>query len=97
MASMCADGLGFAQLPHFLARQGLNSGELVSLYPCFRVPQPDSGVFAIYPKRDYLPERVRVFIEFMTKALADMGESSNQTWAEQWQPYLSFHQSQLVT
>ncbi|MBB1486160.1 LysR family transcriptional regulator [Oceanospirillum sediminis] len=91
MANMCADGLGFAQLPHFLAREGLNSGELVSLYPCFRVPQPDSGVFAIYPKRDYLPERVRVFIEFMTKALAGMGESPNHTWAEQWKPYLSRH------
>ena len=33
MAHMCADGLGFAQLPHFLAKKGLNSGALVSFYP----------------------------------------------------------------
>ncbi|NAW87615.1 LysR family transcriptional regulator [Photobacterium halotolerans] len=89
MACMCADGLGFAQLPHFLAKQGLNNGTLVSLYPYFRPPQPDNGVFAIYPKREYLPTRVRVFIEFMTASLASMGESTNHTWAENWTPLVS--------
>lgn len=86
MACMCADGLGFAQLPHFLAKQGLNNGTLVSLYPYFRPPQPDNGVFAIYPKREYLPAKVRVFIEFMTTSLTSMGESTNRTWAEDWAP-----------
>ncbi len=90
MAYMCADGLGFAQLPHFLAKKGLNSGSLVSLYPYFRPPQPDSGVFVIYPKRDYLPAKVRVFIEFLTTSLAAMGESSNHTWAEDWAPMINF-------
>lgn len=90
MAYMCADGLGFAQLPHFLAKQGLDSGALVSLYPHYRPPQPDNGVFAIYPKRDYLPAKVRVFIEFMTNALAAMGESTNQTWAEDLAPVIRF-------
>lgn len=82
MAHMCADGLGFAQLPHFLAREGLASGTLVSLYPFYRPPQPDNGVFAIYPKRDYLPARVRVFIEFISAALEAQGESAYHTWAE---------------
>lgn len=90
MAYMCADGLGFAQLPHFLAKKGLNSGALVSLYPYFRPLQSDSGVFAIYPKRDYLPANVRVFIEFLTTSLAAMGESSNHTWAEDWAPIINF-------
>ena len=78
MAHMCADGLGFAQLPHFLAKKGLNSGALVSLYPYLKLPQPDSGVFAIYPKREHLPAKVRVFIEFLTASLAAMGESPNR-------------------
>lgn len=91
MAYMCADGLGFAQLPHFLAKKGLNSGALVSLYPYFRPPQHDIGVFAIYPKRDYLPAKVRVFIEFLTTSLAAMGESSYRTWAEDWAPIINFH------
>ncbi|RAU18505.1 LysR family transcriptional regulator [Nitrincola tibetensis] len=90
MAHMCADGLGFAQLPHFLAKQGLQSGVLVSLYPYFRPPQPESGVFAIYPKRDYLPAKVRVFIEFITASLESAGESANHTWAESWTPVINF-------
>lgn len=88
MAYMCSDGLGFAQLPHFLAKKGLNSGALISLYPYFRPPQPDSGVFVIYPKRDYLPAKVRVFIEFLTASLAAMGEDANHTWAEDWVPMI---------
>ena len=90
MAYMCMDGLGFAQLPHFLAKQGLDSGALVSLYPYFRPPQPDNGVFAIYPKRDYLPAKVRVFIEFMTESLLTIDESSNYTWAESWPAVVDF-------
>jgi len=90
MAYMCTDGLGFAQLPHFLAKTGLNSGALVSLYPYFRPPQADSGVFAIYPKRDFLPAKVRVFIEFLTASLEAMEESSNYTWAENWAPIINF-------
>ncbi|MDP5143843.1 LysR substrate-binding domain-containing protein [Rheinheimera baltica] len=90
MAAMCANGLGVAQLPHFLAKQGLQSGALVSLYPYYRPPQPDNGVFAIYAKRDYLPARVRVFIEFISSALEAAGESSNHTWAENWPALITF-------
>ena len=90
MAYMCADGLGFAQLPHFLAKNGLNSGALVSLYPYFRPQQHDSGVFAIYAKRDYLPAKVRVFIDFLTTSLSAMGENSSRTWAEDWAPIIDF-------
>ena len=91
MAYMCSDGLGFAQLPHFLAKNGLESGELLSLYPYFRPPQPDGGVFAIYPKREYLPAKVNVFIDFLTQSLADGGEGATHTWAEGWAPMIDFH------
>lgn len=90
MAHLCADGFGFAQLPHFLAKEGLHSGALVSLYPAYRPPEPESGVFAIYPKRDYLPARVRVFIDFLLASLEAQGESVHQTWAEQWAPLIRF-------
>ncbi|XOV84190.1 MAG: LysR family transcriptional regulator [bacterium] len=89
MAHMCADGLGFAQLPHFLAKSGLQTGALVSLYPCLALPQPDSGVFAIYPKRQFLPAKVRVFIDFLVASLATMGESPNHTWARNWAPVIN--------
>lgn len=90
MAYMCADGLGFAQLPHFLAEQGLKSGGLLSLYPFFRPPQPESGVFAVYPKREYLPAKVKVFIDFLISSLDTKGESFEHTWAENLQPLVNF-------
>lgn len=90
MAYMCADGLGFAQLPHFLAKSGLRSGTLVSLYPYYRPPEPENGVFAIYPKRDYLPAKVKVFIEFLISSLASLGENANHTWAENLTPAVNF-------
>ena len=90
MAHMCTDGLGFAQLPHFLAQQGLKNGSLISLFPCFRPPQPDSGVFVIYPKRDYLPRKVRVFIDFLVHSLEQRGEGANHTWAEHWPSKINF-------
>ncbi|BBN81490.1 transcriptional regulator [Pseudoalteromonas sp. A25] len=89
MAYMCADGLGIAQLPHFLAKNGLETGELVSIFPHFRPPQYENGVFAIYPKRDYLPAKVRVFLDFITQALNEINESSNQTWAEHITPLVA--------
>ncbi|MEJ2763357.1 LysR family transcriptional regulator [Photobacterium sp. MCCC 1A19761] len=92
MAYLCMDGLGFAQLPHFLAKQGLESGTLVSLYPYFRPPRPDNGVFAIYPKREFLPAKVRVFIDFMTTALEAMEESTHHTWAETWVPLVAWEE-----
>ncbi|GAA6154242.1 LysR family transcriptional regulator [Pseudoteredinibacter isoporae] len=92
MAYMCEDGLGFAQLPHFLAKQGLDSGKLISLYPHFRLPQDESGVFAIYPKRDYLPAKVRVFIDFLNDALSRMQEGANHSWAEHWKPMIDFNE-----
>ena len=90
MANMCADGMGVAQLPHFLVKQLLASNELVSLFPAYRLPQPETGVFAIYPKRDYLPAKVRVFIDFLTNALEANGEDAYSTWATSWQPIFTF-------
>ena len=90
MAAMCADGLGVAQLPHFLAKQGLDSGDLVSLYPHYRPPQADSGVFVIYPKRDFLPIKVRTFIDFMVAWLETEGEGANHTWADKISPLVRF-------
>ncbi|MBT1062068.1 LysR family transcriptional regulator [Bowmanella sp. Y26] len=94
MAYMCSDGLGLAQLPHFLAKSGLESGELVSLFHPFRPPQQQNGVFAIYPKRTYLPARVRVFIEFLSAALSAKGEDPHHTWAENWLPLVHFSKNE---
>ena len=79
LAELCADGLGLTQIPHFIARNWLKSNAIVPLFPSL---QPEGfGVYVLYPKRDYLPLRVRVFIDFLVEQLALIGEKSDQTWA----------------
>lgn len=79
LAELCADGLGLTQIPHFIARNWLESKAII---PLFLPLQLDGfGVYALYPKRDYLPLRVRVFIDFMVEQLALIDERSDKTWA----------------
>jgi len=79
MAELCADDFGLSQMPHFIARNWLNDGSIVRVSPV--IQPPNFGVYALYPKRHYLPKRVRVFIDFLVEQLASDGEYSDSTWA----------------
>ncbi|WP_250655811.1 LysR family transcriptional regulator [Alkalimarinus coralli] len=79
LAELCADGMGLTQAPHFIARNWLNSTSIVPLYAPFQID--GYSVYALYPKRNYLPLRVRVFIDFLVEQLAKQGETREQTWA----------------
>jgi DNA-binding transcriptional LysR family regulator len=60
-------GQGIAQLPSYLARDHLRSGELVS---CLGEYAPtDRGHYICYLSRQHLPRRIRVFIDFMTTSI----------------------------
>jgi len=78
MAELCEDGFGITQMPHFIARNWLESGALKMIGPT--VYFENFGVYALYPKRHYLPNRVRVFIDFLVEQLAHIGEYSDKTW-----------------
>lgn len=62
-------GLGVAMLPDFNARASLEAGRLKPILAGF--VRGDSGIYAIYPHRRYLPARVRVFVDFLAKWLRD--------------------------
>lgn len=79
MAELCADGLGLSQMPHFIARKWIKSGDVCMVAPTVRLD--GFGVFAMYPKRKYLPAKVRVFIDFLVKKLAAIEEGPETTWA----------------
>ena len=81
MATLCAQGLGITQFPHFIARDWIRRGDLISIVAPFR--HPDFAVWAIYAKRDFLPEKIRVFVDFLQQQLKKRGESTYQTWAEE--------------
>lgn len=56
-------GLGIAQVPEFIAKSGLDSGQLVAILDDY-LPA-DRGIYAIYPHRRYLPAKVRTFVDFL--------------------------------
>jgi DNA-binding transcriptional LysR family regulator len=78
MAKMCAEGLGLNLMPYFTAKELVIAGKVKVLAKIDEFK--DSGVFIVYPKREYLPKRTRVFIEFFKSYLEQMGETVTNTW-----------------
>jgi DNA-binding transcriptional LysR family regulator len=83
LAELCAQGLGLTQMPHFIARDWLKRKQIVSISPYLRSSQ---GVYCIYPKREFLPAKVKVLIEYLIRKVEQSGESTYHSWAETLQP-----------
>ena len=69
-------GLGPTLLADWMVGDDLRSGELVDLFPDWVASTPNSPrtAWAVYPSRTHVPQKVRVFIEFIRAA---MGKSVN--------------------
>lgn len=65
-------GVGIALLPLMLIRQELAQGQLQSVLSAWEGPATDIG--AVYPSRQGLPLKVRVFIDFISERLAHLSE-----------------------
>jgi DNA-binding transcriptional LysR family regulator len=65
------DGLGPALLPDWLVSKDIAAGTLLDLFPAHEPTATafDSGVWLLYPTRDYQPGRVRVAVEFLKQQL----------------------------
>lgn len=59
------EGVGIGRLPTFIAGPCLKSGQLIDLFPEHHIP--DHTFYAVFPERQYLPAKVRVFLEFATE------------------------------
>lgn len=81
LAELCADGLGLAQMPHFIARNTLLSRKIRPLLPATYSEQ--LGVYAVYPKRQETPAKISAFIRFLQDQLAHKGEFPERTWARE--------------
>jgi DNA-binding transcriptional LysR family regulator len=64
-------GLGVALLPNYLTDPMILSGRLTRLLPAWEVAATsfDTGAWAIYPSRTYLPAKTRAMIDFLSAAL----------------------------
>lgn len=65
MKSFCEAGLGLSQLPHFILGDSIQTKKLIALNQTIEVP--NSGIYIIYPNKEFLPYRVRLFIDFIIK------------------------------
>ncbi|MEM7215059.1 MAG: LysR family transcriptional regulator [Pseudomonadota bacterium] len=61
------EGLGPTLLANWLIQDDLESGNLIDVFPDYKVTATtfDTGVWFVYPSRNYLPNKVRVMIDFL--------------------------------
>jgi DNA-binding transcriptional LysR family regulator len=71
MTACAVQGLGPALLPDWLCRQEVTSGELVNLFPDYECAPTDfdTAAWLIYPSRDYIPLKLRAFIDFLRQTV----------------------------
>ena len=64
-------GCGPTLLSNLLVADDLRAGRLVDVFPTLRATATsfDTGAWAIYPSRAYLPNKVRVMIDFLKPRL----------------------------
>ncbi len=62
-------GMGLSLLPDWLVKNDINQGKLVRLFPEYDVTTTnyDSSVWLVYPSKDYLPLKTRVFIDLLSE------------------------------
>ena len=65
IGEMLLQGLGICQMPTFIVRKHLDSGQLIEVLDDYNLPQ--HNIYAVYPERRHVPEKVRVFLEFIDK------------------------------
>lgn len=65
-------GLGPALLPDWLVDADLHAGTLIRLLPAHEVTATtfDTGAWAVYPSRSFLPAKVRAMIDFLRTVLS---------------------------
>lgn len=71
LRSAARNGLGPALLADWLIADDVASGRLVDVFPDFdcTATEFDTGAWALYPSRRYLPGKVRAMIEFLRTTL----------------------------
>ncbi len=64
-------GMGLALLPDWLVDADIAAGKLVALFPDYEVDAADyeSAIWILYPSREYLPLKSRVFIDFLSESI----------------------------
>ncbi|MCV9878109.1 LysR family transcriptional regulator [Brenneria izbisi] len=65
-------GIGICQMPKFIIGPALDDGRLVPLLPDYQLPQ--HNIFAVYPQRRFMPEKMRLLLTFFLKCFNENSE-----------------------
>ncbi len=71
-------GLGLALLANWSVTEDIRAGRLVRLLPGYRLTNStfDNGVYALFRHTRMLPQKVRVFVDFLAEALSEVETES---------------------
>lgn len=72
LTSAALAGMGIAYGPTFVFGEHLKTGRLIELLPGFKAPE--LTIHAVYSSARYVPLKVRVFIDYLSKAFGDEPE-----------------------
>lgn len=67
LCNLAVSGLGIVYLPSFTVKHKLVTKELISILDCYR--PPSLPMYLVYPTNQYLSQKTRVFIDFMSEIL----------------------------
>ncbi|WP_317929918.1 LysR family transcriptional regulator [Halioxenophilus sp. WMMB6] len=76
MVALACDGIGIANMPLFTCEKELAEGKLTIILDDYE--QPEYGVFAVYPHRQYLTAKVRVFVDYLVESFGESGLPQKQ-------------------
>lgn len=68
ICQMALAGLGVAVLPEWTAREPLAAGQLVELFPDYRLPSQD--ITAVFHNNGALPRKSRLFVDYLVENLS---------------------------
>ncbi len=80
LLSLCIGGAGITQMPHFIAEEALSKKQLVAIAPT--ISSVETGIYLVYPSKEHMPLRARLFIDFVKAALRRSDETCRGTWAK---------------
>ncbi len=73
MTACAVSGLGPSMLPDWLCQEEINTGTLVNLFPDYDCTPTkfNTSAWLIYPSRDYMSAKLRIFIDFLKEEVID--------------------------
>lgn len=63
------DGLGIILTPGFIGAEAIKQGQLIPILTDYTLPA--GAIYAIYPTQRYLPQRIRVLIDYLVERFKD--------------------------